>query len=356
MLPPTMSGLYRDASTSKTILVDGIICSLFEAFSRYGDTDMINDSIARSFKLDSLKQARVLLYKAFELNEPGQKLSDKKKEETLLKDIWEKITKIDRTGHDVIVAKPQDFPTPQFLSDADVLRNTRQEACYTLLMEKMATMEKEIAENKKKIDENEKRMTTKLVGVEGKIREPPSTSPPASTPPASSPPTSPSYAEAMRRPDVKTIRSHGTLQNQRSSAVNVITGSRKEGQTRRMKSPPVDIFVYHVPKGTSKQDIVEDLKESEILLSESDISLMSKGENSVVSFKISVKAEDFDKALDPCVWPLGYKVRRFIHYKRHAGNMRTRSHPAAKVNPSKDELPIVATKNRFQDLADDINI
>ena len=47
-----------------------------------------------------------------------------------------------------------------------------------------------------------------------------------------------------------------------------------------------------------------------------DIKKMSKPEANLVSYKISVKAEDLQKALDPSVWPLRVKVREFIHYAR----------------------------------------
>ena len=36
------------------------------------------------------------------------------------------------------------------------------------------------------------------------------------------------------------------------------------------------------------------------------------------SFKISVKAEDLQKALDPNIWPLRVKVREYIYYPRRA--------------------------------------
>jgi len=41
---------------------------------------------------------------------------------------------------------------------------------------------------------------------------------------------------------------------------------------------------------------------------------MSKGTPAVVSYKISVKAEDLEKALKPTVWPLRVKMREFILY------------------------------------------
>ena len=35
----------------------------------------------------------------------------------------------------------------------------------------------------------------------------------------------------------------------------------------------------------------------------------------MVNYKISIKAEDLEKALNPYVWPLRVKGREFIHYK-----------------------------------------
>ena len=42
---------------------------------------------------------------------------------------------------------------------------------------------------------------------------------------------------------------------------------------------------------------------------------MSKGTPAVVSYKISVKAEDQEKAQKPTVWPLRVKMHEFILYR-----------------------------------------
>ena len=49
-----------------------------------------------------------------------------------------------------------------------------------------------------------------------------------------------------------------------------------------------------------------------------DIVQMSKPNETtnVISFKISVPAEDLEKALDPTVWPLRVRVIVFIHYRK----------------------------------------
>ena len=87
----------------------------------------------------------------------------------------------------------------------------------------------------------------------------------------------------------------------------------------------MDIFVYGVPRITEKADIVADLADSDIKIEESDIILMSKNSPAVLSFKISVKAEDLEKALDPSVWPMRVKVREFIHYRSMRQDKRNQS-------------------------------
>ena len=85
---------------------------------------------------------------------------------------------------------------------------------------------------------------------------------------------------------------------------------------RKMRSPPADIFVYGVHPDTTPEDIVQDLACNDIIINTTDIVLKSKDEAYLKSYKISVKAEDLSRALDPSVWPLRVKVREFIHYSR----------------------------------------
>ena len=94
----------------------------------------------------------------------------------------------------------------------------------------------------------------------------------------------------------------------------VVGTSNQSG--RKMRSPPADIFVYGVHPDTSPEDIVQDLACSDIIIRVEDIMLKSREEAYLKSYKISVKAEDLQRALDPSVWPLRVKVREFIHYSR----------------------------------------
>ena len=120
-----------------------------------------------------------------------------------------------------------------------------------------------------------------------------------------------------RSPSVKRTRDEvNQPSKRRNTEKHIVTGTRTMDKIRKMKSPPADIFVYGVPRDTTKADIVDDLAESDIQISPDDIQLMSKGNPAVVSYKISVKAQDLQKALDPTVWPLRVKVREFIYYKK----------------------------------------
>ena len=139
--------LYRDADSGKTILVDGIIASLFYAFDRYADKAVINSTMARNFGFDNLKNARLLLYQAFSLAESNGKIVDKRTEDTLLKDLWEKISKIDMIGNDdVVVCMPYNFSIPQFLSDAEYMSEVSNTTSVSMVMEKMSVLEKNVQE------------------------------------------------------------------------------------------------------------------------------------------------------------------------------------------------------------------
>ena len=111
------------------------------------------------------------------------------------------------------------------------------------------------------------------------------------------------------------------VQSQNSRKKFVVGTSNQSG--RKMRSPPADIFVYGVHPDTTPDDIVQDLAFSDIIIRVQDIQMKSREEAYLKSYKISVKAEDLQKALDPSVWPLRVKVREFIHYsKKSAANQR----------------------------------
>ena len=95
---------------------------------------------------------------------------------------------------------------------------------------------------------------------------------------------------------------------------NVVVGT--SSTARKMRSPPADIFVYGVHPETSIEDIVADLAENDITIDKKDVECKSRPEAYLKSYKISVKIEDLQKALEPSTWPLRVKVREFVHYAR----------------------------------------
>ena len=66
-----------------------------------------------------------------------------------------------------------------------------------------------------------------------------------------------------------------------------------------------------------------------------------------MSYKISVRAEDLQRALDPSVWPLRAKVREFIHYARKYPR-QTRDHEGQAVAGSHGEEGHQGRKNQVQ--------
>ena len=85
---------------------------------------------------------------------------------------------------------------------------------------------------------------------------------------------------------------------------------------RKMKVAPVDIFVYGVHKDTTFEDIIEEVKYSDIDISKDDIVEKAREGSSVKSFKISIKAEFLEKALK--TWPLRVcvKVGEWMYFLR----------------------------------------
>ena len=135
-----------------------------------------------------------------------------------------------------------------------------------------------------------------------------------------------------------------------------------------MRSPPADIFIYGVHPDTTEEDIVNDLADSGIMIESKDVIKKSKDDAPLKSFKISVKAEDLQKSLDPSVWPLRVKVREYIYYSRKsprqvdgqaaAGNQQQGQADRGRGQAQGQQVPDgdqqwsgVTTENRFAVLA-----
>ena len=373
--------LYRDTKASKNILVDGILASLFYAYDRYRDKTVINATLARHFGFDELKNARSLLYQAFFLQDSNGKITDKRTEETLLRDLWEKIIKIDMNGHgDVIVVMPYNFNIPQFVSDeefaADISRNTSS----TMLLERMQTLEKKVEDKNNVMMNMLQSICTKMNSAAQGSSQPSFTHTYAGVAASTisrsqqrntnllNPPRG--VQSRDRSPSVKRGNSESNQpEKKRRTEKYIVTGTRSN-TSRKMKSPPADIFVYGVPRETTKEDIVEDLAESDIQITKDDILLMSKGNPSVMSYKISIKAEDLNKALDPTVWPMRVKVREFIYYRKKPDRKQvvpSIDRPISQLSSSRSDAAVresgfngatlnIGNTGRFHVLEDDVQI
>ena len=115
------------------------------------------------------------------------------------------------------------------------------------------------------------------------------------------------------------IGNSATTQN-KSKKKSVVGTSNSVTAGRKMKSPPADIFVWGVHCDTTEADIVSDLASSDINIQLKDVQLKSKETANFRSFKVSVPAEDLEKALDPNIWPLRVKVREWVYYSNRNKN------------------------------------
>jgi len=120
------------------------------------------------------------------------------------------------------------------------------------------------------------------------------------------------------------------------SKQNVIVGT---GSTEsKLRSLPADIFVYGLLKDTSNQELVEELSRNDIMVNSEDVAQMSKEEAHFKSFKVSMKADDLQKALDPKVWPTWVRVRQFFHKR---SNFRNKNQESGSAKSPKSSINVM---------------
>ena len=109
----------------------------------------------------------------------------------------------------------------------------------------------------------------------------------------------------------------------RGTAVNPPGNSNIDQVRPGWKSPPRDIFVYHTAHETTEDDIKELIK----MTSKVQVLNVEKRSNEFAyygSFRVTLNRADFDKALDPNHWPIGWSVREYFHArKKKADNSET---------------------------------
>ena len=91
---------------------------------------------------------------------------------------------------------------------------------------------------------------------------------------------------------------------------NVVGASNDSG----FAAAPVDLFVYNVNSDVSENEIVDHMKATKGLHI-ANCSQASHPEARTKSFKITVNASDYDKAMHSDTWPYRVRVRPFKHFK-----------------------------------------
>ena len=150
--------------------------------------------------------------------------------------------------------------------------------------------------------------------------------------------------------------------SQVSSKKTVVGTCGSSTNGRLMKSPPADIFVWGLHPETLPEDIVKDLGDSGINIEAKDVLKKSKDGAALLSFKVSVRAEDLQKALDPQIWPLRVKVREYVYYPKKKPNENASSSqlpnssqpqvPGIAVQPPTPTGDAIAVSNRFNPLVE----
>ena len=81
------------------------------------------------------------------------------------------------------------------------------------------------------------------------------------------------------------------------------------------KSPPRDLFVYHTAHETTEDDIRDLIS----MTSKINVINVEKRSNEYAyygSFRVTINRSDFEKALDPVNWPVGWSVREYFHSRK----------------------------------------
>ena len=80
-------------------------------------------------------------------------------------------------------------------------------------------------------------------------------------------------------------------------------------------APPADLFVFNVNKDVTEEAIKDFMKDSKGL-ELMECSKVSHAEARTSSFRIQVKAQDYDKAMHSDTWPYRVRVRPYRHFRQ----------------------------------------
>ena len=75
-------------------------------------------------------------------------------------------------------------------------------------------------------------------------------------------------------------------------------------------------FLWGLHPDITPDDIVNDQATSNIIIEKKDVLKKSIEGSALLSFKVSVCAEDLQLSLDPSIWPMRVKVREYVYYPK----------------------------------------
>ena len=387
-----MMEVQIEGGGKKKLICDGILCSIARAISRQANVDELIDAVVREFDQNEICESWKLYFTVFNdviCKSRKKPIIDIVRTEVRLcaGDIVTHLKSFEKNeGLDFLVM-PWNSTINPLKCDSEILAEKMTDTNAKNVHDKIAEMEQRIDDkNKAYFESLQTEMRTLIAGISkpsyAAVSQPP-----------------PQYQQGLFPPPQLGVRGRqgrpgagGVLGRERSSSANkrprvedvetstplqdnpgVMNRNQSRAQSRqrfhtgtlntsevtgrKMRSPPADIFIYGVHKETTEQDIVDDLKESDILIDIKDVVKKSKPEAGLNSFKISVKAQDLQKALDPAIWPMRVKVREYIYFKKKPDqfNRGTAGHSAGNDGGGPQHLPgtggrdqVVATHNRFE--------
>ena len=341
----------KEGGTKVKMMCDGIVCSIAQAVSRVADSKELMEAVAREFEHEEIYESWKEYFKIFNdviCKDRKKPIADigRKDIKLCIGDIVTHLKTFERVEDLNFLMMPWDFKINPLEADSEVLARKIVEVNSNNVTEKIAEMEKRIdTKNRAYFESLQLEMrsmisdiarTPSYAGVAqaqgrgGAMGPPPP--PPATTRSRATGPRGPPLGLNLQRersssaskrprldedqeqeadisvhPPVRETQTQGRSQS-KSRKYRVGTLNTREASGRKMKSPPGDVFIYGVHPDTAIEDIINDLKESDIIVEEKDVQKKS--------YKISVKAEDLQKALNPDIWPMRVKVREYIYYAR----------------------------------------
>ena len=88
------------------------------------------------------------------------------------------------------------------------------------------------------------------------------------------------------------------------------------------KSFPADISLVAggVSKNATVDKLTEYLRNKGLDIVKCELLTTQVEQCRKLSFKVTIKAEDFEKAKNPAIWPYRVVVRKFVHFRRRAAD------------------------------------